>query len=94
MVITRKPGNSFQNLCVKSSKSNAGLFVFKIYVIICVYVWCTLVPATGMSVPAYKGQKKASDPLEMALQAIVSHLTWELGTEFQSSTRATSALIH
>lgn len=69
-------------------------FLFLRFILLFVYVWCILVPATGMSMPAYKGQKKASDPLEMALQAIVSHLTWVLGTEFQSSTRASSVLIH
>ena len=30
----------------------------------------------------YTGQKKASDPLELELQVVMSHPTWVLGTEF------------
>jgi hypothetical protein len=32
-------------------------------------------------VSTYRGQKRPSDTLELALQSIVNHLTWELGTE-------------
>lgn len=42
-------------------------FLFLRFILLFLCVWCILVPATDMSAPAYKGQKKASDPLEMAL---------------------------
>jgi hypothetical protein len=32
-------------------------------------------------------QKRSSDPLEIELQVVVSHLTWVLGTELRSSGR-------
>lgn len=35
-----------------------------------------------------RGQKRACDPLELELQAIVSCLTWVLGTELRPSARA------
>lgn len=35
-----------------------------------------------------------SDPLQLKLQAFVSHLVWVLGTRLQFSVRAVSALNH
>lgn len=46
-----------------------------------------------MSMPgAYRGQKRVSDPLELELQEVVSHLIWMLGIELRSYGRAVSAL--
>lgn len=38
------------------------------------------------------GQKRASDPLELELEKVVSHLIWVLATEPGSSVRGVSAL--
>lgn len=43
-----------------------------------------------ISVGLYRGQK-ASILLDLESQIVGSHLTWELGTKFQSSVRAASA---
>lgn len=40
---------------------------------------------------AHGGQKRKADPLELNLQAVVSHL-WVLGIQLRSSARASSAL--
>jgi hypothetical protein len=39
-----------------------------------------------------RGQKRASDPLELKLHAVVSCPTWVLGTKFESSERDSNAL--
>ena len=41
-----------------------------------------------MCAHAHKGQRKASDPLKVVVQAIVSSLVWLLGTELGSSVAA------
>ena len=35
-----------------------------------------------MFTEAFRGQKRESDPLEVELQAVISCLTWVLGTKF------------
>lgn len=55
-------------------------------VCICIHVnVCTCMPVCSMCVYDQKGQKKASNPLELKLQAVVSCLTWVLGAEIESS---------
>lgn len=39
---------------------------------------------------AFRGQKAASDPLELEFQAVVSHPTWVLGVMFWSSSRTST----
>jgi hypothetical protein len=56
-------------------------FFLSICVLICVSV-CHLCAA------AHTGQKRESGPLLLELQALVSHLTWMLETEFGFSARA------
>jgi hypothetical protein len=43
---------------------------------------------------ALGGQKRASDPLELELQAVVSCLVWVMGSELRPSGRAVSDLNH
>lgn len=43
---------------------------------------------------ARRSQMKASDPLELESQPVVSHLMWDLKTEPRSFERALSALSH
>ena len=40
-----------------------------------------------MSIDDLKGQRRAQDPLELELHAVVSCLTWVLGTELGSSAK-------
>jgi hypothetical protein len=42
----------------------------------------------------HRGQKRASDPLELELQALVSCSTQVLGTELRSSARTARTLNH
>lgn len=44
-----------------------------------------------MSVGLYRGQKKASAPLDLGSQTFGCHLIWVLGTKFQSPERAACA---
>lgn len=39
---------------------------------------------------AFRGQKVASDSLELEFQAVVSHPTWVLGVTFWSSSRTST----
>jgi len=41
-----------------------------------------------------RSQKRASDSLELQLQAVVSQLTWMLNTGLRSSTRALCAFLN
>lgn len=59
-----------------------------VYVYMCFYVSLCVSRACN----AYGGQKRASDPLFLELQAVVSCLVWMLGTEPRSSTRAACIL--
>ena len=43
---------------------------------------------------AHGSQKRALDLLELALEVVVSHPTWVLGTRPRGSARAASALNH
>ena len=36
---------------------------------------------------AYRGQREVWGPVELELQAVVSHLTWVLGTKLRSAGR-------
>lgn len=45
-----------------------------------------------VQVPYEDRETEASDPLELALQMLVSHQVWVLGTETRSSERAAFAL--
>lgn len=45
-----------------------------------------------MSVAALRGQKRVSHLLERESHVVVSTLTWVLGIEIQSSTRAANTL--
>lgn len=45
-----------------------------------------------MSTGVHVGQKKASGPLELELQAVLSHLIWMLGTKCRPSGKAVCAL--
>ena len=59
------------------------LFVFNymyLYVSVCEYA--------HVDAGTQGGKKKASDPLELKLQAVVSHLMWVLGTAPGSSATA------
>lgn len=55
----------------------------------CVYVCvCLLVYMCSMCIQVpYSGQRRASHPLELGLQTVVSHYMWMLGTQ---SARAAS----
>lgn len=50
---------------------------FMLFLIMCVYVW-VLVCASERS--AHGGQRKKLDPLKPELQAVVSYLSWVLGS--------------
>lgn len=55
--------------------------------LVCLYTWC--VPGT------YGGRmKRASDPLDLKLQTVVSHHMWGLELEPRSFGRASSSLNH
>lgn len=47
--------------------------------------------AVRMSADSQGGQKRALDLMGLELQALLSHLTWELGTELWFSERAASS---
>lgn len=47
-----------------------------------------------MCVRTHGGQRKISDPLQLKIQVVMSHLKWVLGAELLFSTRAVSALNH
>ena len=53
---------------------------------------CAFVNVCHMSADTCRGQKRASEPLELELQMVVSFLMWVLGTELKSSGQAGSAL--
>lgn len=53
---------------------------YKIYLYLYVRV-CICVSVCEVSASAHGGQKRTSDPLEMELQANVSHPKWVLGKE-------------
>lgn len=40
---------------------------------------------------AHRIQKRVLDPLELELQAVVSHVTWVQGTKLRASDRAVTA---
>jgi hypothetical protein len=43
---------------------------------------CAVVCAfVDISAGAHESQKKTSDPMKLALQVVVSHLAWVMGTE-------------
>lgn len=55
---------------------------------LCVYV-CVCRVCASVSVCIWGGgpcrdQKRASDPLELEIQAVVSHLTWVLGIKYSN----------
>lgn len=54
------------------------------YVPVCLHVY-------DMCAHAQRGQKEASDPTELELQAVESHPAWGLGTEFRPSSSVASA---
>lgn len=47
---------------------------------------------THVRAHAHQGEKRTTDPLELELKAVVSHLTWVLGTELRSPGRIIHAL--
>lgn len=47
-----------------------------------------------MSSTASETRKKVMDPLELKLQAVVTHCMWVLGTELRSSGKSASTLNH
>lgn len=65
----------------KGFKNIYSLIMCKIYA----YIWHVSVGTRG-------GQKKASDPLVLGLQAVESHPLWVLGTKLKSRVRAASVL--
>lgn len=58
---------------------NNMYFIIKI---LCVYVW-VLCASPG----AHRVQKRATDSMEVQLEAVANHLTWALGTELRFSAR-------
>lgn len=61
------------------------IFVFVSIYVAQGWVWCVHV-----STSIGRIHQKASDPLELKLQAVVSYLMWVLGVELRSSGRAVS----
>lgn len=66
------------------------LFIILCILVLCLHVWNT----TMVLCDARGGQKMASDPLELALQMVVSHHVWVLGIKSGPSARAATALKH
>lgn len=105
LIITHSPKHiSFSlSLCVCLSLFH-HLYIYKLFVILPFYfknifilnyehVW-VWVYACGCEYDACKGQKRASDGLELGLQAFMSYLMSVQETEFKSSGRAGSTLNH
>lgn len=66
-------------------KKNTCLLFF---ISLCVFVCAVCIHNCG-------GQKRASDPSEKELKAVVSYLTWEeMGSKLESSERVESVLNH
>jgi hypothetical protein len=63
---------------------------FHMCVCVCVYVGTHAHVHLGLHI----GWKRASDLLELELQAVVNCLEWVLGTECRSSPRVVNALNH
>lgn len=60
------------------------MFLFELRVCVCGHVL--------QSTDAHRDRKRVSYPLELELQAIVSHLVWVQGTELESFAGAVAAL--
>lgn len=56
------------------------------------FYFCVCICACICTCSAYRGQKRAPDPLELKLQAFVSHFGWVLGADLWFFTRAKGAL--
>lgn len=59
-----------------------------------VYACVSVSEYVHMSAVAHGGQKRVPDSLEFKSQVVVSHPTWVLGTELQSSAKAALTLNH
>jgi hypothetical protein len=68
--------------------------VFLLLIFKCMCFACFCVSVCHVCTGAHRGQKRPSNPLELGLQALVSHPVWVLGSELGSSVRAIYALTH